>query len=761
MRYLITLSLTMLLSLPGFRLAFGAPVTTITANGLGTNVSRSGNILNITGGTPAGGNLFHSFSTFNLGTGNTVDFIVSNTVTNILARVTGGPSTIDGTITSTVGNGGQVSHANLYFINPSGVMFTANAQINLGGSFVVSTANYVRLSDGSMFQCDVSDTLQDGGLTSSPVSAFGFVGPSPAGVDFIGAELTVLPGKGLHVIAGDISLDQGSPDGITQRGASLAAPTGQLTLFSGASAGVLVFDLSAPGNGHAQAPFTAFGKISVQHRSSVAIDGAGGGHLVIRGGKLTVDNSSISSLNDGAMKGGNIDITTGELNISNGGFIGTDSELGATAGAGSVRVATTGNATISGATTTGIGSQISADTETDYAAGDITLQVGGRLSLQNGGSILANTDGGGHGGSVNVHAASLEMGHQSGIGTVSAAGGDAGDIMVTVDGRMRMDGGKTASDQALIAADTYAGQGGNVTVQASRLDMTGRSLISSNTLGLGKGGIVSVKASELSIKGTGFLRSAFHLYRVGLTGITAESLGGTGDAGSVSVNAGLLNLAAGGVISAASYGAGLGGPVTVRCGQGQLANQSEISATSFTDAGNVSITATESFTISGNSTVTTSAGQNGGDITLIVGKLLYLLDSDIQGYAGIGFRAGSGVGTHGGNILIDPDFVVLKDGLISANDLAPGGKDGNIENLSTFLFVSESLLHATGIIQSPAPDLDLGDKLVGLTNELVHAENRLRESCAASINHEFSSFIVVGRNGTETAPDELQPDFGL
>jgi len=118
-------------------------------------------------------------------------------------------------------------------------------------------------------------------------------------------------------------------------------------------------------------------------------------------------------------------------------------------------------------------------------------------------------------------------------------------------------------------------------------------------------------------------------------------------------------------------------------------------------------------------------------------------------------------GGQGGNIYIDPEFVVLNNSLISANDLSPTGQDGNIVNEADFFFTSDSILHATGTIQSPSPDLNLAESLAFLPVNLVDAQTQLRERCDRAVNHEFSTFIVVGRGGTESAPDELQPDFGV
>src|SRR5689334_17446304 len=69
-------------------------------------------------GATRGNNLFHSLSHFNLSAGETVTFTGPANIQNILTRVTGGtPSSINGTIRS------EIDGANLFLINPSGVVF--------------------------------------------------------------------------------------------------------------------------------------------------------------------------------------------------------------------------------------------------------------------------------------------------------------------------------------------------------------------------------------------------------------------------------------------------------------------------------------------------------------------------------------------------------------------------------------------------------------------------------------------------------------
>lgn len=710
-----------------------AAAGTITLDGsYGTSGALSGPNYQITAamGRQMGNNLFQSFGTFNLSNGESATFSGPANIQNILARVTGGsPSSIDGSINS------SIIGANLFLLNPAGVMFGPHAQVNVTGAFAVSTANYLKFSDGGIFyaQLGANDVL-----SSAPVSAFGFLTTTPQPITFTGTTLTMPEGSGLHVVAGDVTLD----------GANLNAPGGNLTIFSAASAGEVPFSLASPGTGFASATNTSYGKITMKNSSSAAIDSnSGGGSIVIRGGKVTVDNSIVSSVNSGPVAGGNIAVQANSLALSNVGQIKTDTY--SSKSAGSLNIGVSGNLSI-----TGTRSQISADTESSGNGGTVTVNTGGQITLADGGDIIANTNDTGNAGEVVITGGSMSMGGTSRLSSVTTGAfvttgaGNAGTVSLTLIGNLNMSG------SSAIAADTYKeGNGGSITVQAKKIGMTGISLISANTLGSGPGGNILVESDSLSIKSGSYVEPA---------GITAQSLGGSGKAGTVNVFTGPLNLNAGAVISTSSVSQGEGGSVSVTCSQGVLSNRSSINAfSSNTNAGSVTLTAIESLSLYGTSTLNTSAGGNGGNITLRVGQLLYMLDSSIEAYAGVVSTPGQVVGGNGGNILIDPEFVVLNHSLISANDLSPGGLDGNITNTSNYFFSSNSILHATGTIETTPPDLDLAGSLLVLPGNLVDVQNKLRESCARSINHEFSTLIVVGRGGIEAAPQEFQSDFGL
>ncbi len=99
----------------------------------------------IEGGAPRGSNLFHSFQEFNVGDLQRVYFDNPAGITNIFSRVTGGnPSQILGTL-------GVAGSANLFFLNPNGLLFGPKAQLDIAGSFFASTADRWLFDNGLEF----------------------------------------------------------------------------------------------------------------------------------------------------------------------------------------------------------------------------------------------------------------------------------------------------------------------------------------------------------------------------------------------------------------------------------------------------------------------------------------------------------------------------------------------------------------------------------------------------------------------------------
>src|SRR3954447_22928359 len=149
-------------------------------------------------GRQVGGNLFHSFGRFGLSAGESATFSGPGTVANVIGRVTGGAqSSIDSTVRSTMPG------ANLYLINPAGVVFGPNARVDVSGSFHASSADYLRLQDGARFQATNPDASS---LTSAPPAAFGFLSPTPRPVTVNGATLGTAAGGTLGLVGGPVTI---------------------------------------------------------------------------------------------------------------------------------------------------------------------------------------------------------------------------------------------------------------------------------------------------------------------------------------------------------------------------------------------------------------------------------------------------------------------------------------------------------------------------------------------------------------------------
>jgi filamentous hemagglutinin family protein len=272
-------------------LSHAAVPSAITGDGtLGTTVTRSGTLYDITGGTRPGNgpNLFHSFDRFSVGTGDTARFSGSSGIVNILSRVTGGqPSAIDGRLQSTIPG------ANLYLLNPSGVLFGPNASLDVGGSFHVSTADYLRFTDGARFSASLG---QGSLLTVASLAAFGFLGSTPAPITIQGGTLQVGTGHALSVVGGDINIVGGR------------LSSGQLLLASVAVPGEAVLNPL----GAAVGSFAHGGQIVLSQGaflSTSSTSGGSAGDVVVKGERVMLtDGAQIVSSNFGVGRGGDVTI---------------------------------------------------------------------------------------------------------------------------------------------------------------------------------------------------------------------------------------------------------------------------------------------------------------------------------------------------------------------------------------------------------------------------------------------------------------------
>ncbi|MEM8637866.1 MAG: CHAT domain-containing protein [Cyanobacteria bacterium P01_G01_bin.54] len=173
-----------------------AQTITPASDGTGTIVLQQGSDrFEIQGGSLSGDgqNLFHSFEQFGLDTGQIADFLTQPQIQNVLGRVMGGdPSLINGLL--------QVSgsNANLYLMNPAGIVFGPDASLNVGGDFFTTTADGIGLGSDGWFNATGSNDYA--ALVGEP-HTFAFEAIAPGAIVNAGALAT--PGN-LTLLAGEV-----------------------------------------------------------------------------------------------------------------------------------------------------------------------------------------------------------------------------------------------------------------------------------------------------------------------------------------------------------------------------------------------------------------------------------------------------------------------------------------------------------------------------------------------------------------------------
>ena len=178
----------------------GAPANsqliTPAKDGTGTTVTPRGQEFNIQGGTRSGANLFHSFDKFNVGSGQTANFITTKDTRNVLGRVKGGASYINGLI--------QVlgSNSNLFLMNPAGIMFGKNARLNIPASFSVTTATGIGF-DNNNFWFKAMGTNDYANLVGTP-SGYRFDVSKPGSIVIDEGNLALKPGENLTLSGGTV-----------------------------------------------------------------------------------------------------------------------------------------------------------------------------------------------------------------------------------------------------------------------------------------------------------------------------------------------------------------------------------------------------------------------------------------------------------------------------------------------------------------------------------------------------------------------------
>ncbi|MDR4465873.1 MAG: filamentous hemagglutinin N-terminal domain-containing protein [Nitrospira sp.] len=528
-RNLLTIVFSMVLVWPSFKAtnALAQVPTTITpttgSGDLGTTVAIHDHTIQITGGTRPnnGTNLFHSFEQFSVGRPDTAQFLnttPSIPTSNILSRVTGGnPSSILGAIDTMSYPG-----ANLFLMNPAGIVFGPNATLNVSGSVAFTTADYLRLantdsSNAGIFHATPTITSL---LTNAPVAAFGFLDANtPAAIALNGSTLAVQPSRSITLVGGNISVQSGTPENGTVPLARLSAPGGQINMASVVSPGeILANTLDKTQNINGQS-FGPLGTVEISKNSTVDTSGAGGGTVLIRGGRLIVDDSTISAnstaghLLDPSWQGIGIEIEVAQdATISNSAIVETNVEAGAQHESGGVRI-TADHITISGGPKifarlnenppvflfSGIRSNVGVETK-GPKSGDISLNANSSIKIKDLGQIETKTESEGNAGHIILNASEhITLDLASVVSNSDNSSGNAGNITVSSD-----QGNVSLLNTPFLESSTTknsSGNTGNITIDARRGEVL---LVNSNIFNSNNGngtlGNIQVNARDLTLQ---------------------------------------------------------------------------------------------------------------------------------------------------------------------------------------------------------------------------------------------------------------------
>ncbi|NEQ65472.1 MAG: filamentous hemagglutinin N-terminal domain-containing protein [Symploca sp. SIO2D2] len=565
----------------------------------------------ITGGAQRGQNLFHSFLEFNIDVGRGAYFFSGDAaIQNILARVTDvNPSEILGTL-GTLGD----SQPNLFLINPNGIIFGEDSKLDVGGSFVATTANAIGLGDAGRFSASEPDSSN---LLNINPDVFFFnrlsnqaqivnrsTATTPVLGDFINglpleSGLQVLEGKSLLLLGGDVRLD----------GGILRAPGGRVELGGLSEVGVV--ELNADGDNFSLSFPDNVARANVSLTNGAGVTAAAGG-------------------------GGSIAISAQTVDILGGSRILT----GIAPGLGSV----------------------------DSKAGDIEINATGTVTISELSSIGNSVFGIGDGGDIEIAIGSLEVTNGAFLSASTLGEGTAGSVRIRASDRIRFDGvGSNGVPSAAISGVALGavGDSGDIEIITGSLEVTNGAFLSTSTLGEGTAGSVRIRAID-TVRFNG----------VGSNGIysTASSSvgqGAVGDGGDIEIITGSLEVTNGGFLSANTFGegnagnikitatdtvrffdnavsdgipnyasssvgqraVGNGGDIEITTGSLEITNGAGLSTSTFGEgnAGNVKITATDTIRFDGvgsdgfSSTASSSVGQgavgDGGDIEIIAGSL--------------------------------------------------------------------------------------------------------------------------------------------
>jgi filamentous hemagglutinin family protein len=756
-----------------------------TDNSIGTIVTPTGNNFDITGGLQRGQNLFHSFSDFSIPTGSAANFINPQQPQSIITRVTGNMfSDINGTLNT---NG-----ANFLLINPRGVVFGTNAQLNVGKAFVTSTASGVDFVDAQGQNYNFGVNQQGDPLLSvAPDVAFNPARlvmnvsiPGSKGIENYGTLQTNNAGQYVGLIGGDVNF----------YGGQIIAPGAKVELGGLVQSGTVGFSLE---NGVQIPANVERGNVSLvsigTSPSNINVQAGGGGSVGIfakdirlQGTGTYISSGIAPGLGSPTAIAGDIkleatsNITLSESNIFN------QVAAGGVGKGGNIEITTNNLAVTNGA-------QLVPRTEGQGDAGSVKITATGDISFDNGyASSTVEPGAVGKGGNIEINTRNLAVTNGAQLQASTRGQGDAGSIKITAtDGDILFDGRKDGfSSAALSTVEQGAvGKGGGIEINTRNLTVTNGAQLNVNTRGQGDAGSIKITATDGDILFDGgqasFRSAAFSRVEPGAVGkggtieintrnlavtngaaLSASTLG-QGDAGSIKITATggdiLFDGSKDGFRSAASStvrqgGVGKGGNIEINTRNLAVTNDAVLVASTEGqgDAGSIKITATGGDILFDNnsfalSTVERGAVGKGGNIEINTRNLAVTNIAQLQALTRGQGDAGSIKITATGDILFDGRKDAVRSAALSTVEQGAVGKGGGLEINARNLAVTNGAALATSSLgQGDAGNIFLNVNTIRLNQGRILS--RATSSIGGDINITTKNYLLL-RNGSRISTD--------
>jgi filamentous hemagglutinin family protein len=685
----------------------------------------------IAGGAKRGPNLFHSFLAFNIRAGEGAYFSNPAGILNILSRVTGSnPSSINGRL-------GVLGNANLFFLNPNGIVFGPGASLDVKGSFLATTADGIQFGEQGVFSAVRADSPSV--LTVEPSALlFNQIAVQPITSQ---AKLQVPNTQSLLLVGGPIRIE----------GGQLLALGGEVAVAALSSAGRVELTVQNTDITLTTFPRNLAADITLAKNAVIDVSSEGGGMILLQGHDVTLtDATRVSADTLGSQPGRGTLIRASQLRIAG-------------------------------------GAQVSASTFGSGRSGNIEIDVSDRVELvgtnADGSSpskIANDTQGSGNGGTLTIHTRRLTIRDGARISASTSKQGQGGNILVnaadSVELRGTSPGGRRPS--GLSAQTRGSGRSGAIAIKTQKLSVLGGAEVSASTFGSGKGGSISIIApAGIVISGTAVVTSESggstlrrsrifagtgqpsDVIRDGGGGgrgggggnPTEPSQTATGDGGSITVSSGLIEILAGGQLTTSNEGTGKAGNIEIQTSRLVL-NDGNLTATAVQGGGGNIAIAAETIFLTNNSLISTNVFDStggGGDITITTDTFVALENSDILATADEG---------PGGNITITAD-TFLSD--VFASDGPTSTNESDVQTLRSNGRVDINASSAKNVSgQVTVPDVNFLENALDNVNVSFISADQIVASNCLNQDRRNSQFVVLGTGGLAQTPyQSMQLDF--